>query len=252
VSALGAQLERLEEQEAGARAGDGEALRRFRIAIRRARLLLRESDRELRTELRWLGGTLGPVRDLDALLLRVRGSLDHLDGDRAGGERLVGRLEQVRAEIAAGALSSLDGGRYRALLDRFRSTPSLMAEPDPEEPVRTTRRELKRLREAYAALADDGSDEALHRVRLKAKRVRYAAERGEGLDKLAAAARTLQDVIGAHHDSVVAEERIRSAADDESALAAGRLIELEREQRRAARDDVPRAWKKLRRAAKAL
>jgi CHAD domain-containing protein len=215
-------------------------------------VLLRSSDRELRSELRWLGGTLGPVRDLDALLVRVRGSLDHLDGDRAGGERLVGRLEQLRGEIAAGALAALDGERYRALLDRFRSTPSLSAESDPDEPVRTTRRELKRLREAYAALADDGSDEALHRVRLKAKRLRYAAERADGLKKLAVAARGLQNVIGVHHDSVVAEERMRSVADEESAIAAGRLIELERKQQRAAREAVPAAWKQLRRAAKAL
>lgn len=249
---LAGQLERLEQQEAAARSGDAEAVRRFRIATRRARALLGSSDRELRTELRWLAGTLSPVRDLDALLAHMHESLESLDADRAGGEKLVAKLERLRSEIATGALAALDGERYRALVERYRSTPALSAEPDAAEPARTARREFKRLREAYAALGDAPTDEALHRVRLKAKRLRYAAERSEKLSQLASAARALQDAIGDHHDAVVAEERIRGVAQGASMLAAGRIIELQRARRVEARTAVPAAWKKLRRAAKAL
>jgi CHAD domain-containing protein len=246
---LAGQFARLEDYEAAARSGDGEAVRRIRIATRRARTLLGSSDRELRTELRWLGGTLGPVRDLDALLGTVREIVDGLDEDRAGGEQLLRELERLRDEIAAGALTALDSDRYRALVERFRVTPALHAEPDPSEPARTARRELKRLNQVYSLLGDDPTDEDLHRVRLKAKRLRYAAQRDESLARLATAAKELQDVIGEHHDAVVAEERIRSVGTGPSLLAAGRIVELQRERRRAARAAVPRAWKRVRRAA---
>src|SRR5580704_7697435 len=70
------QLRALETYDAGVRLGaDPEHLKRFRIATRRARALIRISRSlvdarlaELETELRWLGRALGPVRDLDVLL----------------------------------------------------------------------------------------------------------------------------------------------------------------------------------------
>ena len=42
-------------------------------------------------------------------------------------------------------------------------------------------------------------------------------------------------MIGAHQDAVVAEERLRALVSPERALAAGRLIELERARRRDSR-----------------
>jgi hypothetical protein len=53
--------------------------------------------------------------------------------------------------------------------------------------------------------------------------------------------RKLQDAGGAHQDAAVAEERLRSLADPETALVVGRLIERQYERRRSAR----KAWSKL-------
>jgi CHAD domain-containing protein len=65
------------------------------------------------------------------------------------------------------------------------------------------------------------------------------------------AAKTFQDVVGEHQDAVVAEDRIRAAArkagSASAALAAGRLVQLERDRRRATRAAVPGSWKKLER-----
>ena len=48
-------------------------------------------------------------------------------------------------------------------------------------------------------------------------------------------------MIGAHQDAVVAEQRVRSLATEESRLAAGRIVELERERRLEARAALPAA-----------
>ena len=62
-------------------------------------------------------------------------------------------------------------------------------------------------------------------------------------------AKRLQDVIGAHQDAVVAEERVRSLLDRAEGarahFAAGRIVERERERRREARAAFPAAWARL-------
>ncbi len=88
-------------------------------------------------------------------------------------------------------------------------------------------------------------------MRIKAKHARYAAElaarrRGARLAALAEALRDLQDAIGAHQDAVVAERRVRALANQDSALAVGRIVELERLRRREARARVPELWKRIR------
>ena len=46
-------------------------------------------------------------------------------------------------------------------------------------------------------------------------------------------------MIGEHQDAVVAEERLRAVARGRTAMAAGRLIEVERRRRREARAAYP-------------
>jgi CHAD domain-containing protein len=90
-------------------------------------------------------------------------------------------------------------------------------------------------------LTDDSPDEQLHDLRKRGKKVRYAYELA-GDDKTVKRAKALQDVLGDHQDSAVAEERLRalaSGAPAEQAVAAGLLIALE-QQRRA---DARTAWR---------
>src|SRR4051812_8272905 len=251
-SALARQLGLLEEEEAGARAGDVDALRRFRIATRRARAFLGDANASLRSELRWLAGRLGPARDLDALLEQLRPEVELLGEDRVAGDEIVAELERLRAVAAGVVRETVEDERYRALIAGLRTAVELEPEPEAAEPARSARRELKRLRATYDALGDTPTDHELHRVRLKAKRVRYAAERDPALEELANAARGLQNVIGVNQDAVIAEERLRAAATEATALAAGRLIERGRARRADARSAVPAAWKQLKRAANAL
>ena len=90
------QYERLLAHDPGTRLGtDPEELHQFRVATRRLRAFLR-AGRELldpawaetlRTELRWLGGELGPSRDLDVLDRTPAGGGRGARGRRAGRAR---------------------------------------------------------------------------------------------------------------------------------------------------------------------
>ena len=96
-------------------------------------------------------------------------------------------------------------------------------------------------------------DEALHAVRIRAKRARYAAEAvapviGEDATAFARAAAKLQTVLGEHQDSVTAQEWLRSVrATGRRAFVAGELIAMERQAGQKARDDWPKTWKALQR-----
>ena len=253
----------IESSEPGVRDGaDPESLHRFRVATRRSRALIRASRPLVRDqlatldrELRWLGGVSGPVRDLDVLVDHLGGMLDELGEDRAGAESIIAELEKERAAQRAILVEALDTDRFRLLLDRFdEALPTLRVMDAGVSLVAIAQREYERLRAGYDDLGSHPSDDDLHAVRIKAKHARYAAElaalgHGEELAGLAHSLRSIQDLIGAHQDAVVAEERVRELATDASRIAAGRIIEQERSRKRQARDDLPLAWKRVERAA---
>jgi CHAD domain-containing protein len=241
---------------------DPESLHRFRVATRRSRALIRASRPLVRDqlatidrELRWLGKASGPVRDLDVLIDHLRAVVEGLDEDRAGGDGIVSALEEERSAQRDALIEALDTARFRELLVRFDEALLDLRVINPGVSlIGIARREYERLRSAYEELGESPGDDELHAVRIKAKHARYAAElaavgHGEPLTALVRALRSVQDLIGTHQDAVVAEERVRSLAEDGSRLAAGRIIEHERGRKRETRADLPAAWKRVERAA---
>ena len=264
---LAEQLRALEADDPGVRLGDDvDAVHRLRIATRRGRALIRATKpffgdglAPLSAELRWLTGLLGPVRDLDVLLERLRLEVACLDADRGGGDALISLLEDERAHARGKLLAGLDDARYLALLAQFDETLQAIP-PVPEGSTldELVARELRRLRRRASRLPELPSDSELHDLRKTAKHVRYAAELASltgapAMKRFVAAVKEFQDVVGEHQDAVVAEERIRAVASQESAIAAGRLIERERERRLSARRGYPDMLAEaLTRARKAL
>jgi CHAD domain-containing protein len=263
-SLLERQLRAIESAESGIRQGlDPEHLHRFRVATRRARALIRAARPLIRDqlssvdrELRWLGGASGPVRDLDVLIDHLHDLIDELEPDQAGGEVIIAALERDRLQQMEVLLKAIDSNRYRELLARFEEAlPSLMATDGDVGLEQLAAKELRRLRAAYEELGPDPSDDQLHAVRIKAKHARYAAElaahaEGRPLAALAEAIRDLQDLIGAHQDAVVAEQRVRALAREGSRVAAGRIVEIERRRREEARAKLPDVWKRVDRSAR--
>ncbi|HEY3810890.1 MAG TPA: CYTH and CHAD domain-containing protein [Acidimicrobiales bacterium] len=108
---------------------------------------------------------------------------------------------------------------------------------------------------AVAALDPEPTDEALHEVRIRAKRLRYACEAvagviGKPATDLARAAADLQGVLGDFHDAIVAAEWLRAGAASPTAtpaeaLAAGQVIVRERQEAARCRAAWPASWKRL-------
>jgi CHAD domain-containing protein len=251
------QAERLLAHDPGTRLGtDPEELHDLRVATRRLRAFLRagrdllhpETAEPLRTELRWLGSALGPVRDLDVLTEHLADEVVTLDGDEAEGRKLLRTLERSRRSARRRMLAALGSGRYFELLDSLERPFSTVADGPSLDEIRAD--EHKRLREAVAALTPDSPDEDLHAARIKVKRARYAAELG-GDKPYVQAAKRLQDVLGEHQDAVVAIGRLRDLANrmPDAALAAGRLTEREQERAHRNRHAWRAAWKQLSQAA---
>jgi CHAD domain-containing protein len=258
------QYTRMLGNDPGTRLGsDPESLHQLRVATRRLRAFLRVGrplfvegwPDELRLELGWLGGALGPVRDLDVLLERLRSEASRFETPDAEAAKVILRtLGRERSTARRRLLRALEHDRYLALLDRIEAAgdPPIV-ETDDGAPTleRMWRAEHAQLRKVVRSLGVEPDDEALHAVRIRAKRARYAAELA-GLDGYVRAAKGLQDVLGEHQDAVVAEARLRAlaASQPESAVAAGRLIERERERRDRTRDTWRKAWTGLAKQAK--
>jgi CHAD domain-containing protein len=176
-----------------------DAVHRMRVACGRLSVWLElGARRALRDDLKRLRRSAGRVRDLDVV------------GARDGGARAPA-LAGERAAEAARLSAALDAARTRALLEAL----ALVPEPDPVA-VRVALRRLKRrLLEAGAGLrADSEDDRALHQLRRRARRLRYA------LDWLGAESkqlRELQECLGELGDLVLELAELEPHLGDERA-----------------------------------
>jgi CHAD domain-containing protein len=254
--------------EPGARLGrDPENLHQHRVAARRARAFLRATrryvdpdwQRLLARPLGRLGELTGPVRDLDVLIEHVASELTTLpEADHTGGDELAAKLEAERRDARGRLVEELDQDDYQLLLARLRFPPRLGdgVEGVPLEEI--ARREFTRLARRVRKLGSRPDDAALHTLRIALKRARYtselAAPRGKAGRRFAARARALQTILGEHQDAVSAEERLRSTAVTDSrtaaAFVAGRLAERQVARRARAVQQLPKAWRRLRKAGR--
>jgi CHAD domain-containing protein len=272
-ASLDQRLRALLTHEPGTRTGeDIEDLHQMRVAVRRMRATLKAArplldaawSDDLRAELGWLGGALGPVRDLDVLLLRLHREIASLPADEqnAGGV-LLDALERERTTARAAMLEALTAPRYFGLLERLAETVSAPlptpAPGDAPQPalVDLVRAEARKLRRAVEKAGDDPPDEVLHALRIRGKRVRYTGElvapslrgtpAGKQVKRLLSATTALQEVLGDHQDACVAEQRIRGLlagldVTPDTVFVAGRLVERETHRAAEKRREWRGAW----------
>jgi CHAD domain-containing protein len=263
------QYEQILRHDPGTRLGDDpEDLHDLRVAVRRLRAILKVAAPpldgawadELRAELDWLGDALGPVRDLDVMLEHLRKEQADLSrNDRLAFAPLLKKLERERTGRRRSLLAAMKSARYVELLDRLdeaaRRPRTRSARPSADEIAGSA---FSKVRNAVRKLDREPSDAALHKVRIKGKRARYAAElaspgAGKRVAKLIDAAKAFQDVAGAHQDAVVMAERLRalaSEAEPATAFVAGRIAEREEERRIRSREEFESAWRAFERAGK--
>lgn len=230
--AVAEQVDQWLTTEDAVRADADDAVHQMRVSIRRIRSLLRAGPKAfgdsaaIDHELQWLARVLGTARDAEVLAGRYREALDRIAPELVRGrvvERLVdAAVAQYRAGWAE-SLAAMDSPRYRQLLarlDTLADEPAARRSGDASPDTDTVRAAYRRVRKAAKAghVAGAGRDEALHRIRKAAKRLRYTAA-ALNTPSIAERAKTIQSLLGEHQDSVVSREHL--LAEAAAAEAAG-------------------------------
>lgn len=241
---------------------DPEGVHQARVATRRLRSDLRTFRSlvepafatSIRDELGWLATTLGEVRDGDVLLERFRGRVAGLPEDeRAGTEAVLATLAQDRDAAHARLLETLRSTRYVELLERL-----VRAANDPElgdgaeAPAidvvpELVRRPWHSLKKRVKALDESPTDVQLHQIRIRTKRVRYAADAvtpivGKPARAFARAAAGLQEALGDLQDAVVAARWLDDWREQGRDLGEARAAEMLAAAERADAADLRAGW----------
>ncbi len=227
VVLLRQRLESLLEAMPAAQAGDVRSVHQARVATRRLREalpVLRKSldahaiDRA-RLRVRRMTRALGPVRELDVSLLH----LDEFADKAAVPKRAMARVRQAildeRTARRRQMLAQITPGkveRLRRELAHVGSGPPVGGRPGAiRDAVERVTRRAGMLAEAIDAAGNIYLAERLHKVRIAAKKLRYAMEIERELKRSRATARIgqlkrLQDLLGRMHDLHVLSEQARA------------------------------------------
>ena len=262
---------RMVANDPGTRLGSEEAVHQMRVAARRMRSDLRTFGplveenwaQSLVAELKWIADRLGEVRDLDVMQMRLR---------KAGGgmenslQSLFKSMDAKHDIAREHLLEDMRSNRFVSLLDRLvEASHSPVLTSSAEE--QTCKEALPPLvREAWVKLArrarslrpGDPNDD-FHRVRILAKRARYAGEAvapslgkkvGTQARTFASRCAEVQDLLGTLQDAVVSAGMVRHLADEHHGdgpfnLALGRLLERQELALRESKQQWPKVWASL-------
>jgi CHAD domain-containing protein len=248
---------------------------------------------ELGGELRWLGSSLGQARDADVRLASLQRGCSELaevagDGRLASGgpEGLLMAARQERDEAHQSLLVALGSERYVQLLRTLEALggPPAGAGAPPVLPAKAplvppqlwerlnqpaavgmaalVRRHLRSLRRTGRSLGRHPSEAALHKLRIKAKQLRYVAEAAapvlghkslrRAAEAIAEEAARLQDVLGELHDSAVNRAWLQAVAAREqkgsaAAQVAADLIGAAEKSQHTLSRRWPKHWEALQR-----
>lgn len=229
----------LANQEPSRHGADSEGVHQLRVGIRRFRTALSclrrflpaERHQAIGVEFRWLGQEFGPARDWDVFIDERLAPFLAAGPDAA----LAGRLTQAADGFRARAYR-----RVRRALASPRCTEAVLAtmlwledpwdrgegrrqrerlgRPFVDDAWRVLRNADRRVRRQHKVIGA-GGDEALHAVRIAAKRARYATEFLASLvpttacESYVKALKQVQDAFGARNDAAQASELLRRVLD---------------------------------------
>jgi CHAD domain-containing protein len=262
--------------EPGARLGvDPEELHQLRVTARRLDATLSLFKEHLpaallraRRKAKSLLRTLGATRDLDVQLAGLAAYCQDLaEEERTVLEPLKERLSHERARAHTRMLRALDSEASRRWVHTLvgaTESPATEAGTGPATLTvaailpRRVRRRFRRLRKAVKQLRGNSSMEEYHKVRRRAKQLRYALESGvftygKPAEDMLKALRRLQDRLGTQQDAYMAHQHLtRLAADPACDLPPatlflmGRLAAHHSKVTAEARATVARCWRKVR------
>jgi CHAD domain-containing protein len=248
-----------------------DSVHQMRVTTRKIRSLLQASepafgisdDAWVLDELRQLAGLLGVARDAEVLAEKYEKALDSLPSELVRGpvrERLV---DGARRRYEAGrrrSLVAMRSQRYFRLLDALdglvSADPAAADDGSSAEPV-TIDRSYKRIRKAAKKAGQATGherDESLHKIRKRAKQLRYTAA-ATGSAKVSDKAKAVQSLLGDHQDSVVSrthlsEQAAAAHAAGEDTFTYGVLYRLEDEIAQSAEEELDDVMSSLHKAVR--
>jgi CHAD domain-containing protein len=278
--AVAEQIDQLLVWDRAVRADAPDAVHQMRVTTRKLRSLLRDAQDSfgstdsdwVQAELRELAAVLGVARDAEVLGERYQRQLDLLAPELVRGrirERLVKGAHRRYQTGLRRSLIAMRSQRYLRLLDTLDSLVAEVAVPVAgEEPAPVTiDTAYKKVRKAAKAAAEaeqadapteEGGehhgDEALHRIRKRAKRLRYTAA-ATGADKVAEQAKVIQTLLGDHQDSVVSREHLIKQTEaahvaGEDTFTYGLLFQREADLAESSHQQLDAALRKLAKAVR--
>jgi triphosphatase len=238
-------LKQVLDNEPALLAGDPEGVHQMRVGLRRLRaamslfadILQDPQTAALKQELKWLTGELGPARELEVLVTRVVAPVKRRHSRLQGISSLSRDLTQQRAGALARAQEAARSERFRALtLDiaswleagQWRRPQDDLVRDRGDVPVEISAteqltRRFKNIRKKGKRLTRLDA-RSRHKLRIQAKKVRYASEFFAGLfpgkkaskrrEKFLSALESVQDCLGDLNDIAVHEDRITAIADE--------------------------------------
>jgi CHAD domain-containing protein len=262
------------EKEPLVRAGSPVAVHEMRVASRHLDVLLRLFSgygprwaAASRGTLRTLIKALGAVRDCDVQLEYLHASSAELNGpERAAIEPLRERVAQQRVQARTRLLHTLDSSRTRSWVAHWLNQLRLGTDSGARARAATTTRVARelirsmagKLRKRADRLNDESSADEFHKVRIRAKRLRYTLDAFGSLYGIAAreyvdALAKLQRVLGDYHDSAVRAEmfahlvtrgrRVPAA----TSFLVGRLVERDQRDFEKCRRKFAKAYRRIKR-----
>ena len=259
------------------RADAYDSIHQMRVTTRKIRSLLRASedsfgltdDAWILEELKLLAGVLGVARDAEVLAEKYDTALAELPAELVRGQVRERLVEGARRRYQAGwrrSLTAMRTERYFRLLDGLEALvaaePPELAPGEVHEPptVEGSYAKVRKAAKKARAAADDPDmpaaerDETLHRIRKRAKQLRYTAA-ALGEDKVADRAKAIQSLLGDHQDSVVSRTHLSAEAEvahaaGEDTFTYGVLYSREAEVAHRAEEQIGATLKQLRKAVK--
>ena len=236
-------------------AGSAEGLHQIRIGLRRLRAAIAifadvvgdEHEKTIKTELKWITQELGPARDLDVFAADVLEPLRASHPSDAGLILTQRNFEAKRKEAYRRAAGAVRSDRFRAaVLDlvAWVETGDWGAAGGEHRKARRSRAvaehakaELSKLRKRIKRKGSDIRHLSImqrHKLRIRAKRLRYATEFFAGTFPGEASARRRQESLAALKDVQDALGGLNDLATRHALIADGLAVDAEQAERGAA------------------
>ncbi|MEP9370788.1 CHAD domain-containing protein [Mesorhizobium sp. KR1-2] len=240
-------------------AGAGmEALHQSRVCVRRLRAIMSlfggvlewEDETALKAELKWLSDLLGEGRETDVFLKSVLEPTAAANPDIAGFTPFLADFHERHDKAYADIIANLHSDRVSRLsLDLVSHFDALLAPAKPpgkagrKRGMTIKRFAAKALRRRLRSLLQDSrkmeqlKPQELHRIRIRAKKLRYMAEPFAGIvswkrfDNVVSSLHAIQDALGDLNDCKVNREialayaqKVLAGPGDHSSLVAAGLV----------------------------